>query len=95
MAFRPLNSTNDYTQNIGQVNDMVRSINKEQQVKVFNGPSNTTAVQIGKYADSKYGLVVGDTSGFRRILLGQHPVTGEPGLYISISGIDVITELGG
>jgi hypothetical protein len=95
MTFRPVVSSNSYKQNLGQMNDMVRSLNKEQQVKAFNGANGDTALQIGKYDTGKYGLVGYDTSGYRRILIGQAPDDGRPGIWVSKSGIDVITELGG
>lgn len=93
MAFRPIASTNSTVQNYGQINDMVRSLNKEQQVKTFNGLSGDTAVIIGKYSQGKYGLVISDTAGLRRILIGQHPLDGRPGNWVSKDGIDVIDEL--
>lgn len=92
MTFRPLTSQNSTKQNYGQVNDMVRNLNKEQQVKVFKGPNNTNALIIGRYSE-KYGLLISDSLGFRRILVGQHPVTGAPGIWVTKDGIDVITEL--
>lgn len=93
MAFRPLSSGNSYGQNIGQTNDMIRSLNKEQQVKSFKGPNNTNAVIIGKYNDERYGLLISDSTGTRRVLIGQHPVDGRPGNWVSKDGVDVITEL--
>lgn len=92
-SFRPLNTSNSTNQNYGQVNDMVRQINKEQQVKTFNGTNGDPALTIGKYKSSKYGLVGSDDDGFRRILVGQHPTDGHPGIWVSIEGIDVIDEL--
>lgn len=95
MTFRPLGASNSYSQNLGQINDMTRSLNKEQQVKTFNGSNGESAVLIGKYSTSKYGMVCSDTLGFRRILIGQAPNDGRPGIWVSKSGIDVITALGG
>lgn len=95
MTFRPLGSKNSYPQNLGQINDMARSLNKEQQIKAFNGSNGEPAVLIGKYKTGKYGLVGSDTSGYRRILIGQAPDDGRPGIWVSKANIDVITELGG
>jgi len=91
--FRPLNSSNSYGQNLGEINNVTRQLNKEQQVKVFKGPSSTNAVIIGKYSDSKYGLVIADDTGTRRVLVGQAPDDGRPGVWVSIDGVDVIDEL--
>lgn len=93
MSFRAFSSSNSYSRNIGQMTDVSRQLALEQQVKTFNGSNGQPAVTIGKYADGKYGYMATDTSGVRRILLGQHPTTGDPGLWISKDGVDVIDEL--
>jgi len=93
MGFRPILSSNSYSQNIGQINDTSRQFQKEQQVKVFRGPNATNAVIIGKAVSDKYGILLEDTSGVRRAYFGQHPTTGEPILAITKVGIDVIDEL--
>jgi len=93
MTFRPLTTANSNKQNFGQVNDMIRTINKEQQVKVFNGPGGIAAQVSGRYADGRYGTLVSDTTGTRRLLLGQAPDDGRPGLWISKEGQDVIALL--
>lgn len=90
---RPLNSSNSYAQNLSEVNNLTRQLNKEQQIKVFKGPSNTNAVIIGKYSSSRYGLVIADDTGTRRVLIGQSPDDGRPGVWVSIDGVDVIDEL--
>ena len=55
--------------------------------------NNVNGVIIGKYRDGRYGLVISDSTGTRRVLIGQHPVDGRPGNWVSKDGIDVITEL--
>jgi len=93
MSLRPLNTSNSTNQNYGQVNDMIRTLNKEQQVKVFKSANNVNAVITGKYMEGRYGLLISDDTGLRRALFGQHPVDGRPGSWISIDGVDVIDEL--
>ena len=94
MTFRPLISTNSTPQNYGQINDMIRSLNNEQQVKTFKGTSGKPALVTGKYMNNRYGIVISDPDGvLRRILIGQHPTDGRPGVWISKDGVDVITEL--
>jgi hypothetical protein len=94
MAFKPVISSNSEKSNLNQINDMVRSLNKEQQVKTFNGSTGDNAVLIGKYADGRYGLVISDLNGaYRRILIGQHPTDGRPGVWVSNESVDVVTEL--
>jgi hypothetical protein len=93
MSFRPLTTSNSMGQNYSQVNDMMRQFNNEQQVKVFKGANNINAVVNGRYADGRYGLLISDDAGFRRILVGQHPIDGRPGNWVSKDGVDVIDEL--
>lgn len=60
MSFRPLNTQNSQGQNYGQINDMVRQLNKEQKVKVFKGDGENQ-VLIGKLPnDEGYGLYLTD-----------------------------------
>lgn len=89
--FRPLASGNSNTQNLSQINDMTRSLNKEQQVKTFNGPGGFNAVTIGKVGENLYGLMINDGTD-NRILIGQSP-DGTYGLFVSKAGIDVLEEL--
>jgi hypothetical protein len=93
MIFRPLTSQNSDKANWGQVNDMIRTLNKEQQVKVFKGANNIQAIVNGKYAEGRYGILISDDAGFRRILVGQAPDDGRPGIWISQENRDVIDEL--
>lgn len=95
MTLRPLKSSNKYSNNLGEINDMVRQLNREQQVKTFKAANDINAVIIGKYMEGRYGLVISDSSGNRRVLLGQAPDDGRPGHWISDEGQDVITLLGG
>lgn len=88
MAFRALSSQNSDRQNWGQVNDMVRQLNNEQQVKAFKGPTGTNAVVIGKMPNGKYGILIYD--GDRAVvLIGESP-DNTFGLWVSKEGEDVL-----
>jgi len=93
MSFKPIITKNSTGQNYSQINDMVRSLNKEQQIKTFNGPGGSPAITIGKYAEGRYGLLISDDTGLRRVLIGQAPDDGRPGSWVSKEGEDVITLL--
>lgn len=54
---------------------------------------NSDRIVIGRYEGSEYGIIGTDEDGTRRCLIGVNPATGEFGIYVSISGIDVIDEL--
>jgi hypothetical protein len=47
----------------------------------------------GKLPNSRYGLLIYDDSGLPRVLIGQAPKDGRPGVWISKSGFDVINEI--
>lgn len=93
MSLKPLNSSNRYSNNLGQINDMVRQLNNEQQVKTFKAANNINAVITGRYQDGRYGLVISDDAGDRRVLVGQAPDDGRPGVWVSKEGQDVIDLL--
>lgn len=94
MAFQPLNTKNSLGTNYGQVNNMMRQVSNEQTVKTFKQAGGNAIVQ-GRYKEGKYGDLYYDSTGLARILIGQHPVDGRMGIWVSKTGIDVITELGG
>jgi len=92
MAFMPLNSKNSTPQNYGQVNDIVRSLNKEQTTKTFKQPNGNSIIN-GRLPNGRYGSLYYDSTNTARILIGQAPIDGRIGIWISKEGIDVIDEL--
>lgn len=89
MAFRPLNSGNSYGQNLGQINDMVRQINKEQTTKTFK-QARGNAIVTGKLPyDGGYGSLYYDASNVPRIIIGIAP-DGTMGIFVSKNGESVI-----
>lgn len=90
MAFRPLTSENSQGQNYGQINDMIRSLNKEQQVKTFK-QANGNAIITGKLPYSGgYGSLYYDQNNIARIVIGILP-DGTTGMVVSKDGVDVLT----
>lgn len=78
MAFKPLNSKNSTPQNYGQINDMVRQLNKEQQVKTFKQPTGNAIVngKLPYQTDTgapAYGSLYYDTDGVPSIIIGVQP----------------------
>ena len=88
----PLNSKNSTPQNYGQVNDIVRSLNKEQTTKTFKQPNGNSIIN-GRLPNGRYGSLYYDSTNTARILIGQAPIDGRIGIWISKEGIDVIDEL--
>lgn len=91
MAFRPLHSQNSFTQNLGQMNDMVRQLNKEQTVKTFKQPGGNAIIQGKLPYEGGYGSLYYDTTNTPRIIIGLAP-DGEIDIAASIAGED-ITDL--
>lgn len=92
MNFRPVNSQNSHGQTLGQLNDMLRQLNKEQQVKVFKGPGGNNALITGKLPnDLGYGFQFNDSSDTPLIVAYIDPVTGGPVMKISPAGVDATT----
>ena len=79
MPFRPLNSKNSTPQNYGQINDMVRQLNREQQVKTFKQAGGANAIVNGRlpYTTSSgkqaYGSLYYDENGVPIIIIGTTP----------------------
>lgn len=94
MAFQPLNSGNSPTTNYGQINDMIRQLNKEQTTKAFKQSGGNALIQ-GRYSDNRYGQVYYDSTNTPRILIGQAPDDGRMGIWVSKAGQSVLTLLGG
>lgn len=92
-SFRPLNTSNSTKTNYSQVNDMVRQLNKEQVTKTFKQAGGKNAIINGQLPNGKYGQLLYDDTGKARILIGQHPLDGRMGVWVSKPGFDVLTEL--
>lgn len=88
MSFRPIIPQNSYGQNIGQLNDMIRDLNREQVTKTFKGPGGYNAILQGKLAANQYGTIYSDAT-HRRILIGQDP-DGNINIHVSKVGYDVV-----
>lgn len=92
MTFQPVIPSNSYGQNLGQVNNMIRQLNKEQTIKTFKQASGNAIVN-GRYTDNRYGNVFYDSTGDSRILIGMAPDDGRMGIWVTKDNFDVIDEL--
>lgn len=89
MALRPLTTQNSLGTNFGQVNDMVRQLNKEQVTKTFK-QANGNAIVEGKLPYSGgYGSLYYDTTPLPRLLIGITP-DGDVDIVKSKAGISVL-----
>jgi hypothetical protein len=92
MAFKPVISSNSDKSNLNQINDMVRSLNKEQITKTFKQPNGNSIIN-GKLPNGRYGTLYYDSSNNSSILIGQHPVDGHMVIALVKPGLDVLEEL--
>ena len=90
MSLRPVIPSNSYGQNLGQINDMVRQLNKEQTTKVFR-QAGGNAIITGKLPyDGGYGTMYYDSDGIPTIVIGILP-DGTTGMVVAKEGVDVTT----
>jgi len=73
MSFKPLNTQNSNLQNYGQVNDMVRQLNKEQTTKAFKQSGGNAIVEGKLPYEGGYGSLYYDSDNVSRILIGIAP----------------------
>lgn len=89
MSFRPLNTQNSQLQNYGQINDMIRSLNREQTVKAFK-QAGGNAIVTGRLPDNLgYGTILYDSSNNPLIYMAVDD--GQPILKVAKPGKNAIT----
>ena len=89
MAFRPISSSNAYSQNWNEVNNMVRQLNKEQTTKTFKQPGGNAIIQGKLPYSGGYGTLYYDSDNVASIVIGVLP-DGSTGLVVAKSGQDVL-----
>lgn len=95
-TFQPISASGDAGLQASQINANFRKLDNESVVKVFkNGDQN--AIINGRYQTdpNRYGQLFYDEDGVPRILIGQAPDDGRPGVWISDDGQNVLELLGG
>ena len=81
---------------VRQLNEWAAEISNEKLTIVQRGEDGEVRIVQGSQIINGVrlvGTVYYDTSNIPRILIGLHPTTNLPGIWISKDGIDVITEL--
>lgn len=90
--FTPINSKAKLQQALQQINRNFQMLDAEANTKtVKQGGGN--ALVSGRLPNGKYGELVYDAQSVPRILLGQAPKDGRPGLWISKEGKDVLEAI--
>lgn len=90
--FNPINSSQSTKAALQQINQNFMQLDAEAFTKVVQKGGNNQVV-FGKLPNSRYGLLIYDDNAMPRILIGQAPKDGRPGVWITKSGFNVQTEI--
>jgi hypothetical protein len=91
--FTPLSSKTNLQGVIRRINDNFRQLDAETNSKTIKGTGNNTAMQSGRLPNGRYGEVFYDATGTPRILIGQAPKDGRPGIWVTKEGYNVLNEV--
>ncbi len=89
MAFLPVSPNNSNGSNLGQINDMIRQLNKEQTTKVFKQPGGNAIINGKLPYEGGYGSLYYDSNGIPSIVIGILP-DGTTGIAIAKPGENVL-----
>lgn len=91
--FTPINSSQGTKTALQIANKNFMALDAEAFTKTItnNGKSQ---MQSGRLENGRYGEVFYDAGGMPRILIGQAPNDGRPGIWITKEGFNVLTEVG-
>lgn len=90
--FNPINSRQSTQKAFQQINNNFMMLDAETYSKTISGGGSTQMVT-GKLSNGRYGELFYDTKGTPRILIGQAPNNGRPGIWVSKDGVDVLREV--
>ena len=91
--FSPLSTKASLQSVIRQTNDNFRQLDAETNAKTIQAGGGKNAMQFGRLSNGKYGLLLYDESGTPRILVGQAPNGGRPGVWVTKPGFSVLVEV--
>ena len=91
--FSPLSSKASLQAVIRQTNDNFRQLDAETNSKTIIAGNGKNAMQSGRLPNGKYGEILYDSTGTPRILIGQAPSSGRPGIWITKPGFNVLNEV--
>lgn len=90
--FTPITSTQSTKAALQQINQNFMQLDAEAYTKVVQKGGNNQ-VMFGKLPNGRYGLLIYDNDGRARVLIGQAPKNGRPGVWITKAGYDVLSEI--
>jgi len=90
--FTPINSNQDTKAALQTANKNFMALDAEAFTKTIQN-NGTNQMISGKLDNGRFGEVFYDASGMPRILIGQAPGNGRPGIWITKVGFDVLKEV--
>lgn len=90
--FTPINSNQPTKEALQRINNNFMMLDAETYSKTIQGGGNPQMIS-GKLSNGRYGEVFYDTNGMPRILIGQAPTDGRPGIWITKQGFNVLEEV--
>ena len=90
--FQPVNSEQDLKAALQIINHNFMMLDAETYTKTVSGGGAAQTVS-GKLSNGRYGEVFYDAGGMPRILIGQAPGDGRPGIWITKEGFNVLDEV--
>ena len=91
--FSPRSSKASLQSVIRQTNDNFRQLDAEANSKTIIAGGGKNAMLSGRLHNGRYGEVFYDSTGTARILIGQAPKDGRPGIWVTKPGFDVLREV--
>lgn len=91
--FTPINSKSDLQSALKQINSNFLQLDGETYSKTINRGGGKPAMVTGKLPNGRYGILLYDDTGIPRILIGQAPDNGRPGIWVSKENVDVLKSL--
>lgn len=91
--FTPLSSKAKFPAVVRQINDNFRRLDAETNSKTIMAGGGKNAMQSGRLPNGRYGEVFYDSTGTPRILIGQAPSDGRPGIWVTKEGYNVLEEI--
>ncbi len=90
--FNPINSNQNIKTALQQTNKNFMMLDAEAFTKNITKGGNIQ-MSSGKLSNGRYGEVFYDAGGMPRILIGQAPNNGRPGIWITKEGYNVLNEV--
>jgi hypothetical protein len=90
--FTPISSKQNIQKALQQINNNFMMLDAEAYSKTISNGGNSQMVS-GKLSTGRYGELFYDAGGMPRILIGQAPSDGRPGIWITKKGFNVLDEV--